>query len=91
MPWDNWPAYDRNSPTRFVKGVTIPTFFISGWYGIQPADNAWMYWAWRSQGVPAQLAVYRNEGHVPIKAENVRDILERVSDWLDRWVKPGPR
>jgi len=36
--------------------------------------------------VPTELVVYAKEGHSIAKPENQRDIMQRMMDWLDKYL-----
>jgi dipeptidyl aminopeptidase/acylaminoacyl peptidase len=83
LPWQVPDHYRRNSPSEFVQGVTTPTLFISGDEGLPVFHNEFLFTAWRQQGIPAELVVYRSEGHVVLRPENQRDLLFRILDWIE--------
>jgi dipeptidyl aminopeptidase/acylaminoacyl peptidase len=87
-PWDVPQNYSRNSSSAFVKGVKTPTLFIandySGGSGVENlVHHEFMYTALKKQGVDTQLLMYRGEGHVVQRPENLRDLLSRVVAWVD--------
>jgi dipeptidyl aminopeptidase/acylaminoacyl peptidase len=88
-PWNVPANYRAASPSEFVKGVTTPTLFVSGRNGIALFHNEFLYTAWKQQDVPVQFVVYGGEGHVITRPENVRDLLERATAWVDRWSGPA--
>lgn len=90
-PWEVRDNYRASSPSEFVKGVTTPTLFVSGSTGIALFHNEFLYTAWKQQGVPTEFVVYGGEGHVITRPENVRDLLERSTRWVDRWLGQTPR
>jgi dipeptidyl aminopeptidase/acylaminoacyl peptidase len=46
-----------------------------------------MYTALKQQGVNAGMLLYKREGHVVMRPENVRDLTARVVAWVDRYLK----
>lgn len=85
-PWEQQEAYDRESPFRAVKGVQTPTLFIAGEYGLPGREYAFMYAAWRRQGIPAAYVLYRGEGHGWLRPANQRDAAERITHWIDTYI-----
>jgi dipeptidyl aminopeptidase/acylaminoacyl peptidase len=46
-----------------------------------------MYQALRSLGVPTQLVVYPGEHHALEVPSYLRDRMQRLLDWYDRWLR----
>jgi dipeptidyl aminopeptidase/acylaminoacyl peptidase len=90
-PWEVPAKYFRNSALYQMKGVTTPTLFIVGdgtaYGGSYPAEYEFMYTALKQQGVDAGMLLYKREGHVVSRPENVRDLTARVVAWVDRYLK----
>jgi len=86
-PWEVPGNYFRNSSLYQMKGVTTPTLFIVGdgttYGGSYPAEYEFMYTALKQQGVDTGMLLYRREGHVVSRPENVRDLTARVVAWVD--------
>jgi dipeptidyl aminopeptidase/acylaminoacyl peptidase len=84
-PFSNPETYKHLSPLYTAGDVSTPTLFISSNGGTWPGDlNAWLYAAWRYQGVEAEYCVYSQEGHVVSRLANQRDLLRRSVAWIDR-------
>jgi len=88
VPWDVPENYRRQSPSQFVKGVRTPTLFIaddySGGSGVENlVHHEFMYTALKKQGVDTELLMYKGEGHVVQRNENLQDLLTRVIAWID--------
>jgi dipeptidyl aminopeptidase/acylaminoacyl peptidase len=47
-----------------------------------------MYQALRTLGVPVELVVYPGEHHVFTRPSFIKDLAQRTSAWLGRYVKP---
>ena len=90
-PWEVPENYFKNSALYMMKGVTIPTMFIVGdgteYGGSYPSEYEFMYSALKQQGVETQMLLYKKEGHVVFKPENVRDLTNRVVQWVDDHLK----
>jgi len=70
-----------------VKKVKTPTLILVGDSDGEvpmPQSIEW-YHALESRGVPAQLVVYPNEGHVFYKPADARDYTIRMLRWFDHW------
>ena len=80
--------YMRNSAIFHARGATTPTLFLMGNPEEGGADRLltvrWLYNALRAQGVEAQYVTYPDEGHGFVRPANRRDMLERVTRWIER-------
>jgi dipeptidyl aminopeptidase/acylaminoacyl peptidase len=87
-PWEVPDRYFKSSALYQMKGATIPTLFIVGdgteYGGSYPSEYEFMYSALKQQGVEAEMLLYKKEGHVVFKPENVRDLTARVVSWVER-------
>jgi dipeptidyl aminopeptidase/acylaminoacyl peptidase len=45
-----------------------------------------MYQALRTLGVPTKLIVYPDQHHVLSRPSFVKDLAERMSGWIDRYI-----
>jgi dipeptidyl aminopeptidase/acylaminoacyl peptidase len=87
--YDDPDVYARSSPITFIKNARTPTLIIVGDRDIScPAPQSYEFWhALKTLGVPAQLAVYPNEGHFFADPAHNRDVIERTVAWFDRYLK----
>ncbi|MGB6193500.1 MAG: prolyl oligopeptidase family serine peptidase, partial [Terracidiphilus sp.] len=88
----NDPAvYAKASAITFIKKAQTPTLVVVGDRdGECPAPQSFEFWhALRSQGVPARLVVYPNEGHGFVNPEHRRDVMERTAEWFARYLPPA--
>ncbi|MEO8430649.1 MAG: prolyl oligopeptidase family serine peptidase [Acidobacteriota bacterium] len=95
-PWEVPERYFQSSAMYQMKGATIPTLFIVGdgteYGGSYPSAYEFMYSALKQQGVETEMLLYKKEGHVVSRPENVRDLTTRVLDWVERHLTgPGAR
>jgi dipeptidyl aminopeptidase/acylaminoacyl peptidase len=80
--------YARNDPFGQVDRVTTPTLISQGLQDHRcPPDGAvgW-FSALRSQGVPARLLRFHDEGHGIRGRANQVYYLEQLLAWFERWV-----
>jgi dipeptidyl aminopeptidase/acylaminoacyl peptidase len=86
-PWDVPDHYFKNSCLYMMKGVKTPTLFVVGdgteYGGSYPAEFEFMYTALKQQGVDTEMLLYKQEGHVVTRTENVRDLTQRTVKWVD--------
>lgn len=86
--WDNFDYYWGRSPLKYADRVTTPTLIVhSSDDHITPIGQAeeWFY-ALRANDVPAEMVIFRGEGHglsrtgTPI---NLVERLNRILGWFD--------
>jgi dipeptidyl aminopeptidase/acylaminoacyl peptidase len=72
--------------------IHTPTLFVGGDKDFRVPINGGeqMYQALRTLGVPAQLVVYPGENHIFTRPSFLKDLAERMSAWLDRFIEPPP-
>ncbi len=87
--YDDPAMYRKSSPIEFIKQVKTPTLVIVGERDAEcPAPQSYEFWhALRTLGVPTQLVVYKNEGHLLMDAKNRRDMQERMVAWFNQYFK----
>ena len=68
--------------------MKTPTLVIVGEYDVEcPLAQSLEFWhGLKTCGVPTELVVYAKEGHFIAKPENQRDIMQRMMDWLDKYL-----
>ena len=87
--YDDPAVYAKSSPIQFIKNVKTPTLVIVGERDAEcPAPQSYEFWhALRTLGVTTELIVYPGEGHLPRQEKHQIDILQRMLDWFDRYLK----
>ena len=87
--YDDPAVYQKSSPIHYIKNVKTPTLVIVGQHDAEcPAPQSYEFWhALRTLGVPTQLIVYPDEGHLFIKPANQVDRLDRTVAWFDKYLK----
>jgi dipeptidyl aminopeptidase/acylaminoacyl peptidase len=91
-PWHNTALWLKVSyPFFHADRIHTPTLFLGGEkdFNVPVSGGEQMYQALRTLGVPAQLVVYPEQHHVFTRPSFVRDLEERMSDWLNRYVPAG--
>jgi dipeptidyl aminopeptidase/acylaminoacyl peptidase len=91
-PWANRDAYDRTSnPFLHADRIVTPTLF----YCAEKDSNVpclgaeQMYQALRSRGLATELVIYPGENHALAVPSYLRDRMQRILAWYDRFLKPG--
>jgi len=88
-PWGNTALWLKVSyPFFHANRVHTPTLFLGGGkdFNVPIIGGEQMYQSLRTLGVPAQLVVYPGEHHVFTRPSFVKDLAERMSDWLGRYI-----
>ncbi len=91
-PWENWEAYNRNSPLYHVKKVNTPLLMLHN-----DADGAVdftqgieYYNALRRLKKPVVLIQYKGENHGLAKLPNRKDYAIRMMEFFDYHLKGKP-
>jgi dipeptidyl aminopeptidase/acylaminoacyl peptidase len=88
-PWSNPALWMKVSyPFFHADRIHTPTLFMGGSkdFNVPIIGGEQMYQSLRTLGVPAQLIVYPGQHHVFTRPSFIKDIAERMSAWLDRYV-----
>ena len=90
LPWlaENREKWDRITPFYSLDKVTTPTLIVGGEddWNVPIINSEQLYIALKRQGVPTELVVYPNEGHVLSVPSYEKDLYERYFSWLERHV-----
>lgn len=92
-PWQDTPLWLKLSyPFFHADRIHTPTLFLGGEkdFNVPVGGGEQMYQALRTLNVPAQLVVYPGQHHVFTRPSFVKDLAERTSAWLDRYIPPAP-
>ena len=82
-------VYAKSSPMNFITRVKTPSLVLVGERdGECPAPQSREFWhGLKSMGVKTQLVIYANEGHYIGQPEHQRDIVRRMVNWFDQYLK----
>ena len=82
--YDDPAVYAKSSPITYIKNVKTPTLIAVGDRdGECPPPQSYEFWhALKTFGVKTEFVLYQGEGHGFHKAEDMRDLYERVSKWF---------
>jgi dipeptidyl aminopeptidase/acylaminoacyl peptidase len=88
-PWEHPDVYARNSPVTFIGNARTPTLIVHGEDDpTNPvAQSKALYRALKRVGVQTQLITYPGEPHLPRQEPHQVDIMKRMLDWFDRYLK----
>lgn len=90
-PWRNRETWERISyPFLHADRITTPTLFYCAEddFNVPCLGAEQMYQALRTQDVPTRLVIYPGENHSLEVPSYLRDRLERLTGWYDRYLKP---
>jgi dipeptidyl aminopeptidase/acylaminoacyl peptidase len=87
--YDDPDVYARSAPLTYIKNAKTPTLILVGDSdGECPTPQSYEFWhALKTLGVETELVVYEHEGHMFVKPEHVRDVIDRASAWFDAHLK----
>jgi len=92
-PWRDTALWLKVSyPFFHADRIHTPTLFLGGEkdFNVPVSGGEQMYQSLRTLGVPAQLVVYPEQHHVFTRPSFVKDLEERMSDWLNRYNPAAP-
>jgi dipeptidyl aminopeptidase/acylaminoacyl peptidase len=90
-PWKNTALWLKVSyPFLHADRIHTPTLFVGGDkdFNVPINGGEQMYQALRTLGVPAQLVVYPGQHHVLTRPSFVKDLAERVPQWIEHYLVP---
>jgi dipeptidyl aminopeptidase/acylaminoacyl peptidase len=88
-PWRNTALWLKLSyPFFHADRIHTPTLFLGGEkdFNVPIIGGEQMYQSLRTLGVPAQLVIYPGQHHVFTRPSFIKDLADRMSAWLDRFV-----
>ncbi len=88
-PYDREGPHQKFSPMNYVSNVTTPTLILQGEMDRDvPAEQAYQYYrALHDHHIPTQLVIYPRELHGISEREHVHDLLTRMIEWFERYLK----
>jgi dipeptidyl aminopeptidase/acylaminoacyl peptidase len=92
-PWRDPALWVKLSyPFFHADRIHTPTLFLGGDrdFNVPVSGGEQMYQALKTLGVPATLVVYPGQHHVFTRPSFVKDLEERMSEWLHRYVPAQP-
>ncbi len=87
-PWDKPEAYEKWSPSSYVKDFHTPTLVVHGEldFRVPYTQGLELFTALQLQKVPSKLLIFPDEGHWVLKPQNSVLWYKTVLDWIDTWV-----
>lgn len=88
-PYDNLDLFIERSPVTFIKNVKTPTLLLTGEEDTtDPIGQCQQFYrGLRRYGVATEFIVYPRMGHGPREEKHQLDVLNRMMDWFEKYVK----
>lgn len=88
-PYDDPALYMRCSPISYAGRINTPTLVLHGASDerVRLGQGRELYNALRYRKIPTEMVVYPRETHFIMERYHQRDLLRRIVDWFDRWIK----
>ena len=85
--------YTQFSPLSYYDKLQTPTLILHGEVDEDvPVEQSYLFYrALRDKGTPVELIVYPREPHGVTERAHVRDMAERVTNWLGQYLKEDER
>ena len=94
-PWSKeyWDIWREQSPIASARNVTTPTLVMGdvGDPNVPIVNSLEWYHAIRDNGVEAEFWAYPADSHFPGDIVRQTDVYRRWIEWMDRYLKPGPK
>ncbi len=89
LPYQHMDTYWKSSPIRYVAAVRTPTLILHGNEDarVHPAQGMEYFRALKSLGVPVRFVRYPREKHGFEERAHQIDLLQRIVDWFDQYLK----
>jgi dipeptidyl aminopeptidase/acylaminoacyl peptidase len=90
-PWEHPERFAHNSPATYIRNAKTPTLILQGENDTTDpvGQSTALYRALKRYGVETELVIYPREPHGPREEKHRIDILVRMLDWFDRYLKNG--
>lgn len=90
LPYGRRETYDRRSPMNGVQQVKTPCLVIHGERDLRvPVTQGFeFYTALRQLGVTTEMVIYPREPHGLRERAHHVDLMTRLVEWFDRYLKP---
>lgn len=88
-PYARDGVYDKFSPMNFIENAKTPTLILHGEKdGDVPVSQGYeLYRALKERGVETELVIYPREPHGPGETAHVKDLIARVCEWYEKYLK----
>ena len=82
-------TYWEHSPLKYVTSARTPTLFLIGEHDprVPPAQSVEMFRALKAQGVPSELHVAPDEGHIWLKPSHQLYKMNVEMEWFEKYAR----
>lgn len=89
-PFKNWPLYAAHSPITFLPKAKTPSLILHGAADprVPTSQGLEFYNGLQLLGVPSELVLYPREPHGISERAHQADVLTRVLNWYDQYLRP---
>ncbi|MBI1358355.1 MAG: prolyl oligopeptidase family serine peptidase [Acidobacteria bacterium] len=89
-PWEQFEAYAKHSPMRYVDRVKTPTLVLHGESDERvPISQGYeLYTALKRRGVETEMVVYPRQPHGPVEPKFVLDVMRRHLELARKHLRP---
>lgn len=88
-PYERGGVYDKFSPLNFIANATTPTLILHGEKDgdVSVSQGHELFRALTQRGIPTELVIYPREPHGIGETTHVKDLIVRVCDWFEKYLK----
>lgn len=88
-PYAHGGVYEKFSPMNFIEKATTSTLILHGEKdGDVPVSQGYeLHRALKERGIETELVIYPREPHGPGETAHVKDLITRVCEWYDKYLK----
>lgn len=90
QPYDHLDTYWESSAIKHITNCVTPTLIVHGDEDmrVQASQGAEMYRALKVLDVPVEFVRYPREPHGFKERNHQIDLLTRIGEWFEKWLKP---
>ncbi len=91
-PWDNPEAYEKFSPSNYVKNFKTPCLIITGEkdYRVPYTQSIQFFTDLQKMRVPSMLIIFKNDGHWPNYVKSMPLYYNAHLEWFHKYLGGGP-
>jgi len=90
-PWDQAAAYERMTPSNYVKAFKTPCLVITGErdYRVPYTQSLQFFTDLQEMGVPSRLLVFKHDGHWPDNLKSMPVYYNAHLEWFQKYLGGG--
>ncbi len=92
LPYDNFDAYWKVSPLKYIKAATTPTLIhvVDGDPRVPRPQSEELHMALKKLGVPTEFFVYPGDTHGITAPRNQLVKAHAEFQWFEKWIRGNP-